>query len=117
MKNFYEKTDMRYPEKAIALEDFEYGTMVKCSIPILTPFIDKNNIKENSIRLFKNKIANINKDILGIDRYNSCNYIELFIPKDLCKNNENKGFKGEEFVCIFLGGDINKCSIIARSDN
>lgn len=145
MKNFYEKTDMIYPEKIIALEDFKYGTMVKCSIPILTPFLNASNIKDESIKLFKNNIDNRDVSLLGIDRYNSCNFIELFIPKNLCKGykcnipvsddckccRENldlcleheckhhicEGKQGEEFVGIFVGGDINKCSIIGRYDD
>lgn len=114
MKNFYEKSDMIYSEKVIAMEDFEYGTMVKCSIPILTPFISTVAPEVKTTRLIKNKIDNKDVDILGINKYTSCNYIELFIPKDLCKNDENKGYKNEEFVGIFIGGDINKCSIIGR---
>lgn len=116
MKNFYEKSDMIYPEKIIAMEDFTYGTMVKCTIPVLFPFMDTNRIKKDSEKLIKNKIDNRNLDLLGISRYNSCNYIELFIPKDLCRNEFNIGYKGEEFVGIFVGGDINKCSIIGRFD-
>ncbi len=116
MKNFYEKSDMIYPEKVVAMEDFTYGSMVKCTIPVLFPFIDTDIPKNQSERLFKNKIDNKNLNLLNISRYNSSNYIELFIPRDLCRNEHNIGYKGEEFVGIFVGGDINKCSIIGRYD-
>lgn len=116
MKNFYEKSDMVYPEKVIAMENFTYGTMVKCSIPVLFPFINTDKPSTQSERLIKNKIDNKNLELLGISKYNNCNYIELFIPKDLCRNEFNIGYKGEEFVGIFVGGDINKCSIIGRVD-
>lgn len=116
MKNFYEKSDMLYPEKIVAMEDFEYGTMVKCTIPVLFPFINTNIVENKSEKLFKGKLDNKDLNMININRYNSCNYIELFIPRGLSRNIEHKGRKGEEFVGIFIGGDINKCSIIGRYD-
>lgn len=114
MKNFYEDSDMTLPEKVVALENFRYGSYVKCSIPTLTPFLNNSSVSHKSERLNTSKIENKDYKKLEISQYSSCNYISVFIPKSLQTNEEGIGYKGECFVGIFVGGDINKISIVGR---
>lgn len=114
MKNFYENSEMNLPEKIIALENFRYGTYVKCSIPALTPFLDNKLITSNTERQNVNSIENKDYRKLEIGEYSNCNYIKVFIPKLLEDNEEGIGYKGDCFVGVFVGGDINKISVVGR---
>lgn len=114
MKNFYENSEMRLPEKVIALEDFTYGSYVKCSIPALTPFLENKLVTFNTERLNTSNIENKDYSKLEISTYSNCNYVRVFIPKLLEDNEEGIGHKGDSFVCIFIGGDINKISVVGR---
>lgn len=112
MKNLYTLTDMTHSEMVITLEDFEYGNKVKCYIPSLMPFLYKDKIIEEKSRVNPTNIRNKNLSILGIGKYTSCNYIELYIPENI--SDSKYGNKGDKFAAVFLGGDINKCTIIGR---
>lgn len=112
MKNFYTVPDMVHSELVIALEDFNYNTKVKCRIPSLMPFLSENIIVQDTKRVSPMNILNKNIKLLGIGRCTSCNYVELYIPSNLSNGKEGK--KGDKFAAIFLGGDINKCTIIGR---
>lgn len=114
MKNFYDNSEMNLPEKVIALEDFKYGSYVKCSIPALTPFLPNNFVTSNTERQNTNSIENKDYKKLEISSYSNCNYIKIFIPLLLSDNEENIGRKGDCFVGIFVGGDLNKISIVGR---
>ena len=112
MKNFYTIPDMTHSELVITLEDFKYNTKVKCRIPSLMPLLTENTIVQDNKRVSPINILNRNINLLGIGRYTSCNYIELYIPSSL--SNGKEGRKGDKFTAIFIGGDINKCTIIGR---
>lgn len=113
MKNFYTIPDMTHSELVIALENFKYDTKVKCRIPTLMPLLPDNTIVEDNIRLSGNNVLNKNTGILGVGRSITCNYVKLYIPSSL-SNGAEEGKKGEKFIAVFLGGDINKCTIIGR---
>lgn len=117
MKNFYEKSDMILPEKVITLEDFKYGTYVKCAIPALTPFLDISSPVSNKEKLTDSKIENKNPKDLNISNYSNSNFIKIFIPKLLDDTEEGEGKKGDCFIGVFVGGDINKISIVGRCWN
>lgn len=112
MKNFYTIPDMTHSELVIALEDFEYNTKVKCRIPALMPLLTENTIIQDNIRLNTNNILNKNINILGVGRSITCNYVKLYIPSSVSNGREGK--KGDKFTAVFLGGDINKCTIVGR---
>lgn len=112
MNNLYTLTDLTHSEMVIALEDFQYGNKVKCYIPALMSLLNKDKIIEDKMRINTMNIINRNLSILGIGKYTSCNYIELFIPENI--SDSKQGHKGDKFAAIFLGGDINKCTIIGR---
>lgn len=112
MNNLYTLTDMTHSEMVIALEDFEYGSKVKCYIPSLMPLLNKDKIVEEKLRVNSMNIHNKNLSILGIGKYTSCNYVELFVPNNI--SDSKTGSKGDKFAAVFLGGDINRCVIIGR---
>lgn len=154
MKNYYTDSDCKYSEIVIAMEDFSYGTYVKCTIPSILTFTG-SEVNEKESKLNTSNIMNKNKEALGISSYNSCNYINIFIPKqfapidDFHKHIHNDidkhvgliqpilgghihinnpdignrvedhiyhpvGKKGDKFIALFVGGDMNKCSIVGR---
>lgn len=104
--DFYDNLDLKYPEIAVALET--YGN--KFNIPILTPFIanaGKSPSKSTASALNKNNIKN--KDSLPISRITTQNYVTLSVPSYL-----GTVHKGDKFIIVFVGGDINKIRIIGR---
>lgn len=113
MNNFYKNLELNNTEFAIALEDYEYGNNVKCNIPSLMPFLSNKEIIEERRRVSPSNIKNKKLELLGIGKYTSCNYIELYIPKSISEGN-TKGKKGDKFIITFIAGDINKCNVIGR---
>lgn len=113
MNNFYKDLELNNTEYAITLEDYEYGNKVKCHIPSLMPFLSNKEIIEEKSRVSPSNIRNKQIDLLGIGKYTSCNYIELYIPTSLSEG-QLKGKKGDKFMITFIAGDINKCNIIGR---
>ncbi|MGL5751122.1 MAG: hypothetical protein ACRCXT_11380 [Paraclostridium sp.] len=107
MKNNYK--NLNQCERIITIEDFTYGSTVKCIIPTLMPLID-------DIKSIKVTPSINNKDSNGIQSgvYTCTNYINLEIPSYLCENDNMMGKKGEIFIGIFLGGDIHKCKIVSK---
>ena len=114
MNNFYKDFELNTTEYAIALENFDYNTKVKCYIPSLMSFLPSSEVVEDSKRNSSNNIKNKNKNLLGIGQVNTCNYIELYIPS-LYSNGDIYGKKGTKFLITFVAGDINKCKVIGRS--
>lgn len=104
---FYKDLDLRYPELAICMEDcIDTG---KFFIPILFPLLDNDQIQENtdlsiSTRNIKSDIGNLN-----ISKCTTVNYIELKLPI-----NNPIAKKGDKFVIVFIGGDINKPCLLGR---
>lgn len=116
MEKYY--TENNYSDIAIALEDYTYGKNGKFFIPSLTPFLNSNSVSENNEKNKYNNIMNKDKVKLQISQTNTCNYINLFIPLELYKGSnaekDYKGNKGDKFIILFVGGDINDCKIIGR---
>lgn len=110
MNSFYKKLELNNSEIAIAMEDYQPGNYVKCFIPSLMPFIPSKEIIEEKRKIPHTNIKNKKVSLLGIDKYTSCNYIELLIPNNITTG----GKKGDKFVITFIAGDINKCTIIGR---
>lgn len=109
MNNYIEKSDFKYSEIAIALEDYKFGSLVKFTIPTIMTFLSQDTIIKESHLNTKSNI--VNKNPLGINKYTSCNYIELYVSEDkACDRTEGK--KGDKYVVIFVGGNINNCIII-----
>lgn len=118
ISSFYDQTDLRYPEIAVCLEDTK-GPTGKFSIPILTPFMDTDSPKELVIDNSSTKtlLSGSRKDF-EIGNCTITNYLELELP-DLVKHeinyhNLNAVHKGDKFIAVFVGGDINKCKLISR---
>ena len=109
--DFFNDLDLKYPEIAILMEDTN-SDIGKFFIPILTPILKKDNIydkKEVNQNYTKNIINDTNN--LYIEDCIISNYVEINIPSSIDKNDLKKGNK---FVIIFIGGDINKPYIIGR---
>ena len=119
ISSFYDETDLRYPEIAICLER-TYGPTGKFSIPILTPFMDNYNISREVIYNSNAKtLVSNNKKELGIGGCEVTNYLELKLPDIVLhemKYHDPYMYidKGEKFIAVFVGGDINKCKLISR---
>lgn len=114
MKSDYLGTDMSYSEMIVTLENFNFNSKVKCSIPSLMPFLSKSEITNDINRPNHMNIMNTNISILGIGKCTSCNYIEVYIPDTFDISGKGIGKKGDEFVIIFIGGNINKYTVIGR---
>lgn len=107
-KDFYNKNvDFMYPEIAICLEDTE-GPTAKIFIPIATPLLSKN-IAYNNKNLVK-PTTNIVSDAstMYIDACTESNYIEMKLPDD------KPAKKGDKFIVIFIGGDVNRGVLTGR---
>lgn len=108
--NVYQKS-LPYTEMVVTLEDFEYGTEVKCSIPsLIIEGVQKVNKKAKSI-------MNKNEDLLGLNKdIEVYNYINLFIPKAYANNpgNPEHGKKGTKFIISFVGGGQQMYTICGR---
>jgi len=114
MNNYIEESDFKYSEIAIALEDYEFNTIVKFTIPTIFTFLNNNSIVLETHVTLKTNL--VNKDLINANNYTTCNYIELFVPFNAAGGNY-KGLKGDKYIVIFVGGNINKCSILQRIIN
>lgn len=119
ISNFYNTTDLKYPEIAICLETTG-GPTGKFCIPILTPFMDTNNVvTEKEINRSTKTLLSGSKSDMEIGNMTVTNYLELKLPD--CVLHEKKYHdpllvvhKGEKFIAVFVGGDMNKCKLISR---
>ena len=109
MSNYIENSDFKYSEIAVALEDYSFDTFAKFTIPTIFTFLNKDTI---ILETHKNTKSNIvNKNQINVNSYTSCNYIELFVSIDKAYNRTT-GKKGDKYAVIFVGGNINNCTII-----
>ena len=106
--SFYDDLDLKYSEEAILLEDTDTG-IGKFYIPVLTPLLDSSYpyIKQDQ----GINTRNIKNDISGseIGQCYTSNYIELNLP-----NGELNANKGDKFILMFIGGDINRPYLSGR---
>lgn len=109
-KDFYndKEIDFRYPEIGICMED-TIGPNVKISIPIATPTLPLGNIYDNKDLAIstKNIVSDISK--MYISPCTVSNYITIPLPSDIDSLS-----KGDQVILIFIGGDINKPTILRR---
>lgn len=119
ISNFYDQTDLRYPEIAVCLEDTS-GPTGKFAIPILTPFMDNDSPSTTTIYNDSGKtLLSGTRQELEIGNCTMSNYLVLELP-DIVKHEKNYHNpklivrKGEKFIAVFVGGDINKCKLISR---
>lgn len=104
---FYKDLDLRYPELAICMEDcIDRG---KFFIPILFPLLEKDKIDETTDLTISTKNIKSNIGNLDIQRCTTVNYIELKLPYGI-----STAKKGDQFIIVFIGGDINKGCLIGR---
>lgn len=120
MKDYYEDLDLKYPEIAIAAENF-YTTQSSALfyIPVLMPLVT-NTTKVNK-QSFPNTMNILNKDKPQISRTASTTgCISIPIHKERMgddwyyQKQHNYVPKGSKFIVIFVGGDINKPRILGR---
>lgn len=119
VSNFYDQTDYRYTEIAVCLEETG-GPTGKFAIPILTPFVNTDYASESTEynSSTKNLLSGTRKE-LEIKDCNVSNYLELKLPDvvlhEIEYHNPNLTVKkGEKFIAVFVGGDVNKCRLISR---
>ena len=119
ISNFYDQTDLRYPEIAVCLED-THGPTGKFSIPILTPFMNNSSPVTETIYNDSGKtLLSGTRQELEIGNCTMSNYLVLDLP-DIVKHEISYHDprimvrKGEKFIAVFVGGDINKCKLISR---
>ena len=119
MKDYYEDLDLKYPEIAIAAEDF-YTTQssAKFYIPVLMPLV--TNTTRINQQNFPNNMNILNKDKPQISKSASTTgYITIPIHRERMgewyhREQHNLVPKGAKFIVIFVGGDINKPRILGR---
>lgn len=107
--DFYNgQPDFRYPEIAICMEDTD-GPTAKIFIPVATPTLSSSlcyDTKGLPLTITNIKSNNINKG--NISRITESNYIEMKLP------DSEPAKKGDKFVIVFIGGDVNNGVLIGR---
>lgn len=119
--NSYPSTEYKYAELIQTLEDYKYGTDVKCSILSIMPLLTKDMIINTDDYQNLNNIMNLDKSKLIADKINICNYVNIKIPKEyyIAKyENEDpyQGYKGDKFVIMPISGNINNYVVVGRSE-
>ena len=84
--NFYDNLDLKYPEIAIALDKIDRVDPgeIRFIIPILTPNMDIESAKEETVHLDSSKLKNADKSLVEISNLTKKNFIKLKLPKELC---------------------------------
>ena len=119
MKDYYEELDLKYPEIAIAAEEF-YTTQSSANfhIPVLMPLLSSNS--SSSREAFPSNTNILNKDRPEISRMAyASNYISIPLHSERMGSWAHRKIpnlvpRGAEFIVIFIGGDINKPRILGR---
>lgn len=104
--DFYEELDLRYPEIAVCIEKIDRTNpgKKKFYIPVLTPNLDTTSLKTKVETVHQNSSNIINENGPNIESVKIQNYIEIYLPKELC---------------AFVGGDfniVNKGDIAVKSN-
>lgn len=112
--NNYAASDYKYTEIIKALEDYDFNTYVKCATPSIMALLPKSAPISTPINIDTSNI--LNKNAINVGTFNSCNYMEIYIPS-VFSNGNSSGKKGDEFVITFVGGDVNDILVIGRHIN
>jgi len=116
MENFYDKLDLKYPERAVLSEKYHISDTGPKSfyIPVLMPYV-QNSTNVTSVPNRSYELQNDNKNI-GLSNYTTGSTIKIKIPEYIANTvpRDIYGYvhPGIEFIVVFLGGDINKPKII-----
>lgn len=106
--NFFGKNiDFKYPEIAICCEDSN-NSKAKFIIPIITPTLPTNILYDNKNLLISTDNIISDKKNINITPCMESNYIELDLPDNIIAK------KGDKFVVIFIGGDVNNPMILTK---
>lgn len=119
MKDYYEELDLRYPEIAVAAEEF-FTTQgsAKFYIPVLMPMV--SNTTRSNREGFPSSTNILNKDRPNISKTAyTTGYITIPIHSERMGHWSHRKIpnlvpRGAEFIVIFVGGDINKPRILGR---
>lgn len=110
-RSFYKeaKTDFKYPEIGICMQDTTGDGKVKIFIPIATPTLSSNSIYDNKDLPISTR--NIISDVSSMDIYpcTISNYITMKLPSSIESLKRN-----DKVILVFIGGDINKPVILGR---
>ena len=138
--SFYNKNTADYTEIGIAVAKYKYGGKVKLNIPALLPLSKHNKLISDTDENDDDNLLNKNPNNIDLGKVTECNYIELTVPLNMCPNCEgmkelleknlkikdetkveykckHEGNKGDKFVVLFIGGDINNPIIYRRYDD
>lgn len=109
-RSFYsnENTDFKYPEIGICLEDSINGT-IKMFIPIATPTLSRDAAYDTKDLNIPTRNIISDKSSMDFKRCTISNYISMKVPSFI---GDLK--KGDKVILVFIGGDINKPTIIGR---
>ena len=138
--SYYDKNTSDYTEIGIAVAKYKYGGKVKLNIPALLPLSKHNKLISDTDENDDDNLLNKNPNNIDLGKVTECNYIELTVPLNMCPNCEgmkelleknlkinhetkveykckHEGNKGDKFVVVFIGGDINNPIIYRRYDD
>lgn len=111
--DFYKEanTDFKYPEIGICMEKTN-GPKVKIAIPIATPTLPLDQAYDNKELAISTSNIISDKTAMYISPCTISNYITMTLPIDIKSLD-----KGDKVILIFIGGDINKPSILRRYED
>lgn len=107
-RSFYQNFDFKYPEIGVCLENTT-GPTVKIAIPIATPTLPMSMPYDNrDLYVLTNNIVS-DQTAMYIAPCTVSNYITMRLPSDIKSLSA-----GDKVILIFIGGDINKPTILRR---
>lgn len=111
--DFYKEgdTEFKYPEIGICMEKTN-GPKVKIAIPIATPTLPLEQAYDNKDLAISTSNIVSDKTAMYISPCTVSNYITMNLPDDIKSLN-----KGDKVILIFIGGDINKPTILRRYED
>ena len=113
--NFYEGLDLTYAEIAKLAKKCKPGQIGMFYLSVLTPYQPSTMINKEKQNLSDKNLINAEKNI-SITKKEITNVINIKIPEWVGnyapQDSEGYILKDTKFVCVFIGGDINKPNII-----
>lgn len=109
---FYKDKKFEYPEIAILMDKNinKENPMGRFVIPILTPNFNNERLSiSEKPRIDTSNIVNHNTN--NITSVTEQNFVTLTIP-DYMFSNGIEYNKGDKFIVVFIGGDVNRIQII-----
>lgn len=109
---FYKDKKFEYPEIAILMDNFidNKRRTARFVIPILTPNFNNERLSiSEKPRIDTSNIVNQNTN--NITSVTEQNFVTLTIPEYMFSNGIHYN-KGDKFIVVFIGGDVNRIQII-----